>query len=451
MPIVPSIIIIYALTIYVVFFTYFTSKIAQMKLRKMYWGVLGMLLGPIGLVAVCYLPSRRKDGKETNPIRSGVRALPGVSRRIFMVLLIITALVFGVIYFIEAIPKWRENAQYEKTIGTTITDQLVYTTTVKGKPQSIAAAGDSTYVITEGGDLYTWGYNHLSLQQQDKGAAAENVVSVAQVGKDVYLLKQDNKLYKINENGEQTKFAENVAKVAGSANYGAFITKSGDLYVWGENIYGQLGTSGQKIAEPLWLAGKVAEVALGGRHLLLLKTDGAVMGCGSNVAGALGLGEQAEVTSLKQIATGCKAIAAGSDFSMILTNDGTLKTSGANDCGQLGRQSEQEKDEEYLKFAEVEHGVDAIGAAGKSGWFIKAGELYTWGQNHCGQLGQGNTKTCLLPEKIMKNVSLAAMSYDHLVLVSEDKVYLCGDNCYGQLGRLGETHLSPNAVMLIKK
>ena len=449
MPIVPSIIIIYALTIYMVFFTYFTSKIAQMKLRKMYWGVLGMLLGPIGLVAVCYLPSRRKDGKETNPIRSGVRALPGVSRRIFMVLLIITVLVFGVIYFIDAIPKWRENAQYEKTIGTTITDQLQYTTTVKGKVQSIVAAGDSTYVITESGDLYTWGYNHLSLQQQDKGAAAENVVSVAQVGKDVYLLKQDSKLYKIDEKGEQTKFAENVAKVVGSANYGAFITKSGDLYVWGENNYGQLGTAGQKIAEPVWLAGKVSDVAPGGRHLLVLKTDGAVVGSGSNVGGALGLGEQTEVTSLKQIATGCKAIAAGVDFSMILTNDGTLKTAGANDCGQLGRQSE--KPEEYLKFAEVERGVEAIGAAGKSAWFIKNGELSTWGQNYCGGLGQGNTKTCLLPEKIMKNVSLASMSYDHLVLVSEDKVYLCGDNSYGQLGRLGETHLSPNAVMLIKK
>ncbi len=449
MPIVPSIIIIYALTIYVVFFTYFTARIAQMKLRKMYWGALGMLLGPIGLVAVCYLPSRRKDGKETNPIRAGVRALPGVSRKVFLLLLVITALVFSVIYFIGAVPKWKENAQYEKNIGTDITDQLQYATTVKGKVQNVVAAGDSTYVITEGGDLYTWGYNHLSLQQQDKGAAADKVVSVAQVGKDVYLLKQDSKIYKIDQTGEQIKFAENVAKVVGGANYGAFITKSGDLYVWGENTYGQLGTAGQEIAEPLWLAGKVSAVALGGRHLLVLKTDGTVLGSGSNVTGALGLAEQSQTIALKQIASGCKAIAAGVDFSMILTNDGILKTSGANERGQLGRQSEQA--EEYLKFGEVEHGVEAIGAAGKSGWFIKEGALYTWGQNHCGQLGQGNTKQSPLPQKIMKNVSLASMSYDHLVLISEEKVFFCGDNCYGQLGRLGETHLSPNAVILVKK
>lgn len=455
MPIVPSIIIIYLLTLWVVFFTYFTAKIAQMKLRKMYWGALGMLLGPLGMLAVCYLPSRRKDGKETNPIRSGIRALPKASRKIFLVLLGVAVVTFGVIYLINFIPKWQENAQYEKNIGGGITDQLVYTTTVKGTPKSVVTGRDSTYLITEEGELYTWGYNNLSLLQEDKGAAASNVVSVAQVGRDVYLLKQDHKLYKINAKGKQTKFADNVARVVGAANYGAFITQSGDVYVWGDNTYGQLGNaSSQGSKEPLWLAGNVSDVSCGGRHLLLLKKDGSVMACGSNVTGALGLSEQNDVPTLKQIATGCKAIAAGNDFSLLLTNDGVLKSSGANDCGQLGRTLDEEKKETeqvYLSFREVARGVEQIGAGGKSGWYISEDTLYTWGQNHCGQLGQGSQKQSDLPQEVKENVSTAAMSYDHLVLLSSDKVYLCGDNFYGQLGRLGETHFSPNAVILVRK
>lgn len=454
MPVVPSIIIIYFLTIWVVFFTYFTAKIAQMKLRRPIWGTLGMILGPVGMLAVCYLPSRRKDGKETNPIRSGIRALPGISRKILVVLLVITAITFGAIYFATNIPKWQENAQYEKNIGTSITDRLNLTSTVKGTPVTLAAGMDSTYLVTEDGDLYAWGYNHLSLSLEDKGAAATDVVSVAQVGRDVYLLKKDNKLYKIDENGEQTKFADNVAKVTGSANFGAFIKKSGDVYVWGDNTYGQLGNaSGESSKEPLWLAGSAADVVCGGRHLLVLKTDGSVMACGSNATGALGLTDQGELMALKQIATGCKAIAAGTDFSLILTKDGVLKSSGANECGQLGRTFDEEKKETeavYLTFGEVATGVEAMGAGGKSGWYIFEGDLYTWGRNHCGQLGQGNTDDAAEPKEIMKDVTGAVMSYDHLVILSSEKVFLCGDNSYGQLGKLGVTHLSPNAVLSIR-
>ncbi len=454
MPVVPSIIIIYIATVCVVFFTYFTAKIAQMKLRRPYWGALGMLFGPIGMLAVCYLPSRRKDGKETNPIRSGFRALPNLSRKIFVVLLVLTALVFGIIYLVNAIPQWQENAQYEKNIGTSITDQLVYTTTVKGTPTTITTGRDSTFLVTEDGDLYAWGYNNLSLSQEDKGSVASDVITAAQVGRDVYLLKKDNKLYKIDENGEQTKFADNISKVVGGAGFGAFIKKSGDVYVWGDNTYGQLGNaSGKSSEEPLWLAGSATDIACGGRHLLVLKTDGSVMACGSNATGALGLAEQGEQLTLKQIATGVKAIAAGSDFSLILTKDGVLKSSGSNDCGQLGRTFDEEKketEEVYLTFGEVATGVEAIGAAGKSAWYIFEGNLYTWGQNHCGQLGQGNTDNCTEPKEVMKDVTAAAMSYDHLVIISSEKVFLCGDNSYGQLGKLGVTHLSPNAVITVR-
>lgn len=454
MPVVPAIIIIYILTLSVVFFSFFTAKIAQMKLRRASWGILGAVLGPIGLVVVCYLPSRRKDGKETNLIRSAVRALPGLSRKLIVVLGILLVLVLVALQLMTAIPKWQENREYAESIGTAVTDKLMYTSVVKGTPVSVITGTDSTYLITEDGDLYGWGYNNLCLNQQDKGVLASNVKDVAQLERTVYLLKKDNKLYKINEDGSQVEFAGDVAQVACGPTYGVFIKNSGDVYVWGDNSFGQLGSGVSEYTdEPVWLVGSAKDVACGARHLLILKTNGAVVACGSNVTGALGVSGETGTLSLKQIAENCKAIAAGSDFSLILTNDGVLKSVGANESGQLGRVLDaqaEETEEVYLTFGEVATGVDAIGAGGKSGWYLADGTLYTWGENHCGQLSTGNTDGQVTPVKALDKVDATAMSADHLAVISDGRLYTCGDNTYGQLGETDSVHLSLYAVVSVK-
>ncbi len=448
MPVIPALIIIYILAIGVVFFAFFTARIAQMKLRSPAWGTLGALLGPVGMLAVCYLPSRRKDGKETNPIRSGFRTLPGLSRKIFLILVILLAVALGAIYLIGQIPRWQENSNYEKSVGASIKDHLQYVTSVKGEPSAVAVGRDSTYLLTAQGDLYAWGYNHLSLYQQDKGAAAGEVLSVAQLGRDVYLLKKDKKLYKIDENGQQTVFADNVEKVACGSNFGALLKSGGDVFVWGSNAYNQLGVTGEGGQKPLWLCGSARDVSCGGRHMLILKKDGAVMGCGSNITGALGVQNETGNVSLRQIASGCSAVAAGGDFSLILTKDGVLKSAGANECGQLGRDTEQG---EATAFHEVATGVTAMGAGGKFGWYIAQEKLFTWGQNHCGQLGQGHRNNVALPTQIMEKVTFAAASADHLAILSDQRLFVCGDNSYGQLGRPDVSYLTPATVVTIRK
>lgn len=448
MPIIPALIIIYILAIGVVFFAFFTAKIAQMKLRSLAWGTLGALFGPLGMLAVCYLPSRRKDGKETNPIRSGIRALPGLSRKIFAVLFVLLILVFVGVYLSQAVPKWQENSNYEKSVGSSVMEKLSFVSTVSGEPASIAVGRDTTYLITKEGELYAWGYNDLSLHQQDKGAAASDVSGVAQLGREVYLLKKDHTLYKIDEEGKQTQFATDVVKVSCGSNFGCYLKTSGDVYVWGDNAFAQLGSEGADAQKPLWLCGSAKDISAGGRHLLILKKDGAVYGCGSNVSGALGLKDETGNVTIKQIATNCSAVAAGNDFSLILTKDGVLKSSGANDCGQLAREP---KEDAAMVFDEVTTGVDAIGAGGKFGWYIAEEKLYTWGQNHCGQLGTGDTKNAAEPAKVLDKVTAAAASYDHLAALSNGKLFVCGDNSYGQLGSLGEKHLVPTAVITVKK
>ncbi len=447
MPVVPALIILYTATIGVVFFSFFTTKIAQMKLRSPVWGVLGALLGPVGMLAVCYLPSRRKDGKETNPIRSGFRALPGLSQKIFMLLFVLLVLLAVGLYLGQAIPKWRENSNYEKSVGADTLSRLSFASTVNGEVASLAAGRDTTYLITKEGALYAWGYNNLSLHQQDKGAAATDVAGVAQLGREVYLLKKNHTLYRIDEEGKETKFADNVAKVSCGAGFGSYLSTGGDVYVWGDNSYLQLGAAGDDTEKPLWLCGTASDISAGGRHLLILKKDGNVYGCGSNMGGALGQKDKADNLPLQQIASGCKAVAAGTDFSLLLTRDGVLKSSGANDCGQLGR---EEAEDAAKVFEEVATGVSEMGAGGKFGWYISEEKLYTWGQNHCGQLGLGHTDNVPLPAKAMEKATTAAAGFDHLVVLSGGKLFVCGDNSYGQLGNPGEKHLTPATVVTIK-
>ena len=451
MPIIPFIILTYIISFCVIFFTFFSAKIAQMKLRSGAWGALGLLLGPVGMLIVCYLPSKRKDGKETNPIRSGIRALPKFSRKLLWVLLVLLGLALVVLYFVNNIPKWQENRAYANSIGASVKSKLTYTSSVEGAVSAVAAGRDSTYAVTEDGSLYVWGYNYLSLSQEDKGAVLTGAAGAAQMGREVYVLKKNGNLYRYDEDGKQTLFGENVKQVVCSDTAGLYIKTSGDMYVWGSNAHGQFGGANDPYLEkPLWLCGSVSQAALGSRHLLVLKTDGSVMACGSNATGALGDSADTSLTELKRVAKNCKAVAAGAEFSLILTKDGTLQSAGQNNCGQLGRAvSKEQKEGAFCKVADR---VTAIGAGGSFGFYISAdNELYTWGQNHCGQLGQGNTDSVSEPQRAADQVTAAAASANHLVILSEGKLYTCGNNSYGQLGKTGETHLSPAAVVSVKK
>ncbi len=451
MPVVPFIITVYILTVCAVFFTFFSARIAQMKLRSGAWGFLGLLFGPVGMLLVCYLPSRRKDGKETNPIRSGVHALPKFSRKLFVILIGALAAALIVIYFIDGVPKWQENRNYENSIGASVKSKLLYPATVEGELAAVFSGRDSTYAVTSAGDLYTWGYNELALAQQDKGAALSNAKEVAQLGRKVYVLKQDNKLYELDEAGNQTEFAQNVARVAATDTYGVFIKTTGDLYVWGNNANGQMGgASSANNDKPLWLCGGAKDAAPGARHLLILKTDGTVIGVGSNQTGALARPSETQISTPVIIAKGVKAIAAGNEFSLILKEDGHLESCGINNCGQLGRKVSGKQ--KGSSFYEVATGVKAIGAGGAFGWYIDDKDtLYAWGQNHCGQLGIGNTKNQSEPQKVMSGVDSAAATHDHLVLMSKGQLYTCGNNTYGQLGKPGKVEFSPTSDINVKK
>jgi alpha-tubulin suppressor-like RCC1 family protein len=133
-----------------------------------------------------------------------------------------------------------------------------------------------------------------------------------------------------------------ISMSAGSA-HSLFLKNDGTVWACGDNTYGQLGdgTTTAKIkAVQLPLTGIIA-ISTKDRHSLFLKNDGTVWACGFNLTGQLGndttTGYNPNATPLQIPGlTGIIAIAAGSNHSVFLKNDGTLWACGLNSSGQLG-------------------------------------------------------------------------------------------------------------------
>jgi len=96
----------------------------------------------------------------------------------------------------------------------------------------------------------------------------------------------------------------------------------------------------EKIELPAGRSRRIIDVAIGGRHTLLLAEDGTVYGCGSNELGELGLGQDLGNTLVPlevyggSIGSAATLVSAGRDHSLIMASDG-LYVMGSNEYGQL--------------------------------------------------------------------------------------------------------------------
>ncbi len=76
-----------------------------------------------------------------------------------------------------------------------------------------------------------------------------------------------------------------------NAKHSAAITSNGQLYVWGDNAYGQLGVGGSVASsmDPILVdSSEWSVVSCGARHTIAIKKDGSLWGWGSNQFGQLG-------------------------------------------------------------------------------------------------------------------------------------------------------------------
>ncbi len=213
------------------------------------------------------------------------------------------------------------------------------------------------------------------------------------------------------------------------------LTDNGQVYSYGYNDYGQLGLGvfdSNKYGEGIIpLPENIIAVSTGSNYSLILTDNGLVYSFGYDGYGQLGLGDDKHrnvpklIPSLKNIV----AISAGKCHSLALTIDGKVYGFGCVDA--LARYSNGHSPE----LIPILENIIAISAGGYHSLALRSdGQVYSFGNNDFNQLGfsgydQGPK---LIP--ISNIVAISAGGHHSLALNKDGQVYSFGDNSSGQLG-----------------
>jgi alpha-tubulin suppressor-like RCC1 family protein len=301
---------------------------------------------------------------------------------------------------------------------------------------ALAAGGFHSLALRKDGTVWAWGYNGNGQLGNGciVGVDCVNSTTPVQV--------------KLSPNGPPLR---GVVAIAAGFWHSMAVTSSGQLYVWGDNTYGQLGdgthtSRGSTGAPPFALGSGIRAIAAGWLHSLAVLNDGSVWAWGYNSNGQLGNGSSASTASpVKVLNGGITKVAAGGYHSLALNLSGMVLAWGHNADGQVGGGVFVDS---FVPVWQpfIDDSVVDIAAGGFHSLALKNdGSLWSWGRNAQGQLGR-HTDTSSSPVPSQASVSsVVAMSAGGLFSVAttlDGRVWAWGSNDHGQLAISGGAGVS---------
>jgi alpha-tubulin suppressor-like RCC1 family protein len=236
--------------------------------------------------------------------------------------------------------------------------------------------------------------------------------------------------------------------VAGGYHTCALLTDH-SVVCWGDNSDGELGNSatGSSFTPVTVPVSNTVEVATGYRHACALDDQGQVRCWGANDQGQLGdgttVGPKAPGDS-PPVLTDAIHISAGLDSTCAVRKDTTVWCWGQDNVGQLGdgapaaQQPIPVRAGSFNNAAQVSlNGYATIGPYGHACTRTGVGNLWCWGANTFGEVGDNSTLQRNHPIQIasVPDAALLAVGAKHTCVVRQNGTVWCwGANDNGQLG-----------------
>ena len=346
--------------------------------------------------------------------------------------------------------------------GTTET-QLSPVHILADKKFTVAASDtSSTLALDKDGNIWSWGNNCFGQRGDGTGEEyftpfrmteneKESSINASTTVSRVFKIDESGKLWVIGENsgrfGNDSTNYENCfvpikesvryKQVAAGGSHTLAIDVDGNLWTWGKNDRGQLGNGSKKdslVPIQITQGTKFVQVAVGGYYSLAVDESGNLWTWGGNWSGVLCDGTTTEKLTPTKVTTEQKYTNIAADFlcCYLIDVEGYLWVCGSaySDIETISVGVPQ-KVSETVKFRDISVGDEHVIAIDSDG------NLWGWGQNTYGEVGNGTKNKQVLPLQLTQNTHFVAVSAGerHSLAIDENgNIWAWGDNAYGKLG-----------------
>lgn len=247
-----------------------------------------------------------------------------------------------------------------------------------------------------------------------------------------------------------------ICEIGTGLGFYVLLTKEGSLYVWGDNLHGELGIGDLSVQDkPVFLNFEndpLQDIAVGPNHILAVSRSGKLLAWGDNSQYQLGLPDINDimVPTIVEIPEEVVSVYTGFTHSYVFGKSGRLYAFGSNRYGQLftGSQEMQKSPAQaevgripacieevvYPQFSE-----ERIKKITGTRFLTESGKVFTIGTSYYAKLGTGNIDTVYyppvyipLPEKV---IDLDEGMFAVTALTENGHIYNWGYNQNHALGR----------------
>jgi len=295
---------------------------------------------------------------------------------------------------------------------------------------AVSSGVSHTMAIRNDGSLWGWGSNNrgelgdgTTERQFAPIRIMDDVVHVSTGYYTTMAIRTDGSLWAwgiIRIEGDSqsympVKIMDDIIAVSTSGTNTAVIKSDGSLWAWGANLGGRLGDgTNTSRPTPYKIKDEVVVVSAGDSITMAVRADDSLWTRGNNAFGNLGDGTIINRQEPVKILDEVVFVSTGTYHSTAIRTDGSLWLWGANhglsfvgwDYGVPFHHMPAWVMDDVIDVSVGGH-IHMWGPMVSHTMVLRTdGSLWTWGENHVGQLGDGTTTARYEPVKIMDNVML---------------------------------------------